>query len=138
NDTWCKLLGIGRVEQNLYNGIEQFNGFGIFFDSDKKVDIEAGSIWDAVLADQDSKQKAGIFLGDAAEGKRIQVYTTKLEDNDGVFEWNSESDNRASAIGAQDIDVLPNDSELVTSMAKLNNFSFLPSIEGKESYLGQT
>lgn len=132
-DIICKNTGYGSTYHSLYEGIQQYEGFGVFFESSHQLTLEQGFAGSAHINTQDSRSKAGIFLADASVGRRIQAFKTSLGDSDDKFVWTTSVSPEVEAEGATDITVLPNDSKLVTSLAKLSNFSFIPSVEGKTS-----
>lgn len=132
-DIICANTGYGSTYHSLYEGIQQYEGFGVFFESSHQLTLEQGFAGSAHINTQDSRSKAGIFLADAKVGRRIQAFKTSLGDSDDKFVWTTSVSPEVEAEGATDITVLPNDSKLVTSLAKLSNFSFIPSVEGKTS-----
>lgn len=108
------------------------------FESDKTLQIEQGSGWDDFFgtSETDTKAKAAVFVpSPQGDGNEIQCFTTSLDEIDGKYIWGSNSsDVMQMATNQVNSEILPT-SAIASSLCKLSSASFIPSNEGKTSFL---
>ncbi len=123
--------------ETLYD-VSSYPGYGLMFETEKVLTIEQGSGWDEFFgtSETDTKAKAAVFVpSPQGDGNEIQCFTTSLDEIDGKYIWGSNSsDVMQMATNQVNSEILPT-SAIASSLCKLSSVSFIPSNEGKTSFL---